>query len=249
MSIRKPSDLTEPCDPDAMEERDFAGLESTQGVSEPEATSDLHEPKLVQASLYLDTKALTLLMARIVKQDEIALTTLYDYLHSRVYALALLITGQIGTAEEVLQDTFWQVWRQAPRFDPARGTPIAWVMTMARSKALDARRSNMRNVLLGLRTEVEEGVEFEDQVASDPVDLLDSVQTDTALHTILATLEPIRRQLIALVFYRGLSHDEVATHTGLPLGTVKSHLRRAMIVLRQTLGSEFNANHFRGLNE
>jgi RNA polymerase sigma factor (sigma-70 family) len=189
----------------------------------------------------LDMAELATLVARVVRQDEAALASLYDSLCGRVYAVALQVTGQIAAAEEVMQDTFWQVWRQAPRFDASRGNVIAWVLTMARSRALDARRASSRNVLDGLRQVVDEHVEHEDAQANDPLDLLLTVQRDSELHTVLATLDPLKRQLISLVFYRGMTHDEVATHTGLPLGTVKSHLRRTFNALRTALGPDFNA--------
>lgn len=86
-----------------------------------------------------------------------------------------------------------------------------------------------------------------DARAADPLDLLDTVQRDTALHTTLATLDPLRRQLIALVFFCGFTHEELATHTSLPLGTVKSHLRRAMLTLRHALGPDFNAGRAEAL--
>jgi RNA polymerase sigma-70 factor (ECF subfamily) len=200
---------------------------------------DMAAPHGVPCSL--DNAALAQLLGRNMRQDEAAMASLYDALCGRVYALALHITGKVGSAEEVLQDTFWQVWRQAPRFDADRGSAIAWVMTMARSRALDARRANGRDLLQSHRQEVDEHHEFEDGSAADPLDLLDTVQRDTALHATLATLEPLRRQLIGLVFYRGLTHDEIATHTGLPLGTVKSHLRRTLITLREALGPDFKA--------
>ena len=79
-------------------------------------------------------------IARIVEQDQQALAELYDALVGRVYGLALRITRQVQLAEEVVEDTFWQVWRQAPRFDPERGTAMAWIMAIARSRALDALR-------------------------------------------------------------------------------------------------------------
>ena len=193
----------------------------------------------------LDNDALAELVVRIVRQDQDAMEAVYDALHSRVYALALHITGRIGTAEEVLQDTFWQVWRQAPRFDAARGSVVAWIMTMTRSRALDALRAARRDVLQSTSQVNEEHFDIADPAADDPQDLLHAVQRDSALHVTLAALDPLRRQLIALVFYRGLTHDEVAAHTGLPLGTVKSHLRRTLIAMREALGPEFG-NHTLG---
>ena len=172
-------------------------------------------------------------IARVVRQDQQALAELYETMAGRVYGLALRITRQVQTAEEVTEDCFWQVWRQAPRFDPARGAAAAWIMTIARSRALDAlRRADTPESLgedrLG-KIEAEDG--------SDPQDLLDAVEKQHHLHAALRDLEPLPRQLVALAFFRGLSHEEIAGQMGLPLGTVKSHIRRALLRLRELLGS------------
>ena len=91
--------------------------------------------------------ALCAWIALIVNRDEAALGNLYEVMIGRVYGLALRITRNAQTAEEVAEDTFWQIWRQAPRFDPARGTAVAWMLTIARSRALDAlRRRRERHV-------------------------------------------------------------------------------------------------------
>ena len=187
----------------------------------------------------LDSAALAELIGRVMRQDEAALAVLYEQLSGRVYAVALHITRQVACAEEVLQDTFWQVWRQAPRFDPLRGSAIAWVLTMARSRALDALRARARDPVQTSRQSVDEADAFADEAADDPLDLLQAVRRDSALHAQLALLDPLRRQLIALAFFRGMTHDEIADHTGLPLGTVKSHFRRTLAALQSALGPDF----------
>lgn len=172
-------------------------------------------------------------IARVVRQDQQALAELYETMAGRVYGLALRITRQVQTAEEVTEDCFWQVWRQAPRFDPARGAAMAWIMTIARSRALDAlRRSDTAESLGEDRLN---GIEAED--GGDPHDLLDAVEKQHRLHAALRDLEPLPRQLVALAFFRGLSHEEIAGQMGLPLGTVKSHIRRALLRLRELLGA------------
>lgn len=178
---------------------------------------------------------LALLVGRVVDQDEAALASLYEQFSGRVYSLVFHITRDSQAAEEVLQDVFWQVWRQAPRFDAQRGSVRGWVCTMARSRALDAYRSQKRDVLLmsGPTTD-----EFLDGMASaepGPQDLLAAAQEDSRLQSALKSLEPLRRQLVSLSFYRGLTHQEIADVTGLPLGTVKSHLRRSLAVLGAAL--------------
>jgi RNA polymerase sigma-70 factor (ECF subfamily) len=170
-------------------------------------------------------------IARVVHQDQQALAELYEARVGRVYGLALRITRQVQTAEEVTEDCFWQVWRQAPRFDAARGGAIAWIMTIARSRALDALRRGDTAQSLG--DEQLAGVEA--GTGSDPHDLLDAVEKQQRLHAALKDLEPLPRQLVALAFFRGLSHEEIAAQMGLPLGTVKSHIRRALLRLRDLL--------------
>jgi RNA polymerase sigma-70 factor (ECF subfamily) len=180
----------------------------------------------------LDEELLQSLIDRIADHDEPALAELYDRLVGRVYGLALRITRRVPMAEEVVQDVFWQVWRQAPRFDGERGSALAWVMTIARSRSLDAlRRVDPEECELEPETlELQQAPE-----GAGPLDLLSALQQGQALHAALARLDPVPRQLLSLAFFRGLSHDEIALHAGLPLGTVKSHIRRALASLKELL--------------
>jgi RNA polymerase sigma-70 factor (ECF subfamily) len=174
---------------------------------------------------------------RVIRQDEAAFGQLYEACVSRVYGLALRITRNAAQAEEVTEDTFWQVWREAPRFDAVRGTAMAWILTIARSRALDSLRAR------DPAESVEDAAELLDaqhaqhtQHNASPMDLLNATQSDHALPDALAQLDPQPRQLIALAFFKGLTHDEIATHTGMPLGTVKSHIRRGLATLKTLLG-------------
>ncbi|MFZ4702647.1 MAG: sigma-70 family RNA polymerase sigma factor [Candidatus Methylumidiphilus sp.] len=179
-----------------------------------------------------DQNVLQAWVFRVVDRDQEALSALYEHLIGRVYGLALRITRSQPLAEEVAQDTFWQVWRQAPRFDPARGTALSWIMTMARSRALDALR-RIETQECGLLPETLECLTTPEH--ESPVDLLFAIQKGNIIQAALAKLEPLPRQLVALAFFRGFSHDEIAGHAGLPLGTVKSHIRRALDTMRQTM--------------
>lgn len=232
-------------DRDPSVEADEPDDEDVAGDANQSGRETLEESSALPCAL--DGEALALLVHQIMHQDEAAMASLYDALSGRVYAVALQVTGQIGSAEEVMQDTFWQVWRQAPRFDASRGSVVAWVLTMTRSRALDLRRANARNVLHALRQTVEDFESCGSDTACDPLDLLDIVQRDSQLHATLATLDPIKRQLIALVFDRGMTHEELAAHAQMPLGTVKSHLRRALQALRDALGPDFNRQRVEGV--
>ncbi len=204
---------------------------------------DAQQPVLVAAAA--DEPQLRAWVTAIVRQDaagEQALAALYTALSGRVFSLALRFTRDVGLAEEVTEDTFWQIWRQAPRFDPSRGPAIAWVLMMARSRALDATRAKNRDAAVPLGDEVMELAQAQHAEqhldAADPSDLLGQVQSNSKLHRALEALEPLPRQLIALAFFRGLTHEEIAEQLTLPLGTVKSHIRRTLTALRGVLGAE-----------
>lgn len=168
-------------------------------------------------------------LRRVVDRDEAALAFLYEVMAGRVYGLALRITRRAQTAEEVVEDTFWQVWRQAPRFDPERGSAAAWIMTMARSRALDALRR------AGVEESLTDDADERPAEGDGPEDLVAATEAGSRVRQALQRLDPLPRQLVALAFFRGFSHEEIAVHTGLPLGTVKSHIRRALGRLKEQL--------------
>lgn len=183
-----------------------------------------------------DDATLAALVHRIVRQDEAAFASFYRELSSRVCALALRITRDIGCAEEVVEDVFWQVWRQAPRFDPARGNASAWVLRIARSRALDALRAMGRNPLrMAFELQGDDAARPTDSGDDDPRQRVADAQSASQIEHALAALDPLRRQLVSLAFLRGYSQAEIAEQTGLPLGTVKSHIRRALVAMKDSI--------------
>ncbi|MBX9894271.1 MAG: sigma-70 family RNA polymerase sigma factor [Nitrosomonas sp.] len=171
-------------------------------------------------------------VAAIATHDEQALEDLYEATLTRVYGVALRITRNPQAAEEVSEDVYWQVWREAPRFDAQRGNVIAWLLMMARSRALDHLRKQDD---VELCEEPELLLSEESAWEGDPQDLLIATQNNRLLNQALEQLEPVQRQLVALTFFRGLTHDEIANCTGMALGTVKSHIRRALKQLQEML--------------
>lgn len=171
-------------------------------------------------------------IAAIVGQDERALAALYDGTVHHVYGLVRRIVRNAATAEEVVEDAYFQVWRQAVRFDPARGNALAWLLAIARSRALDALRHEAR-----FRHDSVDAGDLPDIASEDPPvdELLDLARQRADLHQALMLLGTQPRQLVSLAFLRGLSHEEIAQQTQLPLGTVKSQIRRALLSLRQLL--------------
>ena len=181
----------------------------------------------------LDDAALAALVARIGEHDDKALASLYDATASRVFGLVSRMVSDNALAEEVVEDTYWQVWRQAIRFDGQRGRPLTWLLAMARSRAIDALRRRDRRALTPL--DDEDLAALCDEDGAGPPDLLAATHGQHLLHRALEALEPQPRQLIALAFFRGLTHEEIAGCTGLPLGTVKSQIRRSLQALKQWL--------------
>jgi RNA polymerase sigma-70 factor (ECF subfamily) len=179
-----------------------------------------------------EERPLRTLIGRIVEHDEAALGELYDATHGAVHGLALRITRDAGHAQEVTEDAYRQVWRQALRYDERRGNAMAWLLTIARSRALDALRRDDPAEAHPAPEVLLEGVAA---VAADPQDLLLATERNRAVHAALATLDVLPRQLLALAFFRGLTHEEIAATTRLPLGTVKSHIKRSLAVLRALL--------------
>ena len=205
---------------------------------EEESQAPLARPATLAPSL--DDAALAVLIERITRQDERALQVLYDATSARVHGLALRITQRRALAEEVVEDTFWQVWRQAARFDPGRGRPMTWLLSMARSRAIDAVRRDQRFAHDELPDDDAPLAGASAAVPSQ--DLLDATRGAARVQAALAGLDPRARQLVSLAFFRGLTHEEIAAQEGVPLGSVKSIIRRALQQLRRTLEAEHEAS-------
>lgn len=178
-----------------------------------------------------DNTELMALVLAVASQDETALARLYDGTVSRVYGLALAMAGNQADAEEVVCDVYLQVWRRAAQYDERRGSVLAWLLVNCRSLALD---------LLRRRRSREKGQEPLDVHTLDAADeglsaeeLLNLVQEGTAVHRALSELPEIQCRLIGLAYFRDMSHQEIAELLQLPLGTVKSHIRRGLQHMRK----------------
>ncbi len=170
------------------------------------------------------------LLQAVAKQDHAAFEAFYDATAERALTLILRITRKIEIAEEIVSDVYLQVWRQADRFDPARGNALAWLTVLCRSRALDSLRRDSAAPTSGAAPISE----IPEPEATDyPQDLLVAVEQETTVHAALEQLEPDQRQLLALAYFRGYSHSELAQFTGMPLGTVKTQLRRTLKKLKE----------------
>lgn len=176
------------------------------------------------------------LIADIANADEGALATFYDITASRVYALALRITRDAQAAEEVVVDVYFQIWRQAERYEPHRGPIMTWLLTICRSRSLDyLRRRVSASKLLGDDIPSPSPVTGQ----TDPLDILLTVERDSIIYPALATLAPSEQQLLSLAFFNGFTHQEIATQTRIPLGTVKTTIRKALLNMKQMLRNPF----------
>ncbi len=172
------------------------------------------------------------LIAQTAQGDQTALAALYDRTSPQVYGLIFKILGNRETAEEVTLDVYTQVWRQAHSFDGARGTPGGWLMTLARTRAIDRFRagSSERSKLEAL-----DAASFFASEDPTPDRKLEDQQRQRLVRGALDTLSPEQRETIALGYFYGLSQSEIAQKLGLPLGTVKTRMRLGMIKLRDAL--------------
>jgi RNA polymerase sigma-70 factor (ECF subfamily) len=179
------------------------------------------------------------LMRRVQARDQQALGTLYDLLSPLVNAVVLRILSDTAETEEVLVETFWQVWNGAASYDAARGTVEGWVITMARSRALDRLRARKRQDA-GTASHWEE-----ERLAAATHPTPESValqgEQARAVAAALDTLPAEQRLPIELAYYQGLSQTEIAQRLEQPLGTVKTRLRLGLLRLRHVLQPHLGA--------
>jgi RNA polymerase sigma-70 factor (ECF subfamily) len=184
------------------------------------------------------------LLAAAAAGDASAFEAFYDatFAYARTVARRLLHDG--AACEDLLADCYFEAWRKAGHFDAARGSPVTWLLTLVRSRGLDAlRAAAARPDRAALTSAATEG-DAPDATATapadadaDPAERLWRRQAGAELHAALATLSAPERWVLGLAYLRELSHAEIAQCTGLPLGTVKSHVLRAQNKLRVVLAA------------
>jgi RNA polymerase sigma-70 factor (ECF subfamily) len=198
----------------------------------------------------------TALVAAVAAGSEAALAELYDRHAGAVHGAALRLLGDRQAAEDVVQEAFLTLWNRADRFDPALGSLTAWLLTIARNRAVDRlRAAGRRPRLVSIppaagdaepdaaaleRLAAERGIlGGAGSAAADPEAALDLVETVAALRRTLTVLPEAERTAILLAYHDGLTQSEIAERLGWPLGTVKTRTRRALARLREALGPEF----------
>jgi len=171
------------------------------------------------------------LLVRIREQDERAIEALYERYSGPLYSLAYQVTGGDRFAQDVVQEVFVAVWKNAGRFDPARGSLSSWLFALARHKAIDLvrREANVRRHTADVDLELEEAADDVDQEAWR------RVRRD-AVRAAMTELPEAQRVALEMAFFGGLTHVEASEALGIPLGTAKTRIRTALLRLRDILG-------------
>ena len=178
-------------------------------------------------------------LARVALQDRAALHTVYQLASGRLLAILQRMLDDRAAAEDVLQDTLLLVWQKAGQFPTLRTSPLAWLTTMARHRAIDVLRR--RRPETPLEWTDSDGNARQHDIADaggSPLQQLLDRQADGQLGLCLGRLEPDPRQAVTLAYLEGLTHDELAHRLGKPLGTVKAWIRRSLLRLRDCLGHD-----------
>jgi RNA polymerase sigma factor (sigma-70 family) len=182
------------------------------------------------------------LLSRTALGDRAAFAQLYDRTSGHLFAVLLRVQRDRALAEDLLQEVYVNVWRAAGGFDATRSQPLTWLTSIARNRAIDSlRRTQTQPQLLSTTRDADDDDDSPDAVerapddSPGPLELLGRACDERQLHRCMDGLSASQRQSVALAFYDGLSHAEVAEHLCQPLGTVKSWLRRALQALKQCL--------------
>ena len=175
------------------------------------------------------------LLARVAKGNQEAFARLYEQTSSLLYTLVLRIVRNPGDAADLLQEVYLEAWRKASNYDPTRGAPMAWLVTLARSRAIDwvrALASRGRDVTASLDDTPASDLVSRDM---DALDISAANERHALVQASLKALPPVQQQVIELAFYQGLTHVEISERLHVPLGTIKTRIRLAMDKLRDGL--------------
>ncbi|MEO7814538.1 MAG: sigma-70 family RNA polymerase sigma factor [Sphingomicrobium sp.] len=163
-------------------------------------------------------------------EDRAAFSTLYKLTSAKLFGVCLRICGERQAAEDVLSEVYLTIWRRAGAYEPGRASPISWLATIARNRAIDWRRAAGRKVA----TNLDDAPEVADPAPSAEQRMLASGE-DQRLHSCLDQLEDKQRGAIRTAFFDGLTYAELAERDGVPLGTMKSWVRRGLMRLKDCL--------------
>jgi RNA polymerase sigma-70 factor, ECF subfamily len=167
------------------------------------------------------------LVERVVARDESALAAIYDRYSGMLHAMVMRVVRDTQAAEEILQDIFFQLWNNAAKFDPERGSLPGWLLVSARNRAISRLRRFHR---VGME-------ELEENMVVVPYNVESSLAQEQMVRKVKGAIEAlsdVQKEAVELAFFEGLTHTEIAERTGEPLGTVKTRLRSAIESLKKT---------------
>lgn len=175
------------------------------------------------------------LLREVGRGDRASFEQIYDRFSRPLFSIAYRVLNNREAAEDVLQDVFVQIWNKAALYDPARGRPLTWAITITRNKAVDRLRSLQRRGRL--HEEVERETTVQEQTASHATsaDEADTTSRAAVIRAAVMTLSPEQRRAIELAFFGGLTQVQIAQHLHEPLGTVKARIRRGMMKLKESV--------------
>ncbi len=182
------------------------------------------------------------LIERIKARDQAAMSSLYDSYAKLVYILAYRITGQVEEAEDIVIESFWQIWQQAHQYNAERGQVRHWIIAIARSRALDRMRALRRIPLM--ETVLDYNTACELQALDNPEYETWQIEQSAQVRAALRTLPQKQREVLELAYYFGLTQTEIAAYLSEPLGTIKTRIRLAMLKMREELLYLQNTSHF-----
>jgi RNA polymerase sigma-70 factor (ECF subfamily) len=171
------------------------------------------------------------LIQRMASKDATALDAFYERYNRLAFGLILRIVGNRADAEDVLVEVFWQVWQQSNRYDSSRGKPVAWLLTIARTRAIDCTRSSSRHQTTDDPVEAQSAP----VATSRREDSFVIADTRNAVRRALDGLSEQQKIPLEMAYFQGMSHTEIATALGQPLGTIKDRIRTGMTHLRKAL--------------
>ena len=185
-----------------------------------------------------DDRAVELdLMARVAKRERVAFEQLYDRYSNILYATAMKFLREDADAQDVVQDVFIQIWDKAKLYDPAKGKPLTWALTLTRNRSIDRIRAIQRRGRLREDFEKETVVD-ESAGIREALSGVDASEKNQILRDAVQRLSPEQRKVIEWAFFGGLTQNEVANRLGEPLGTVKARARRGLMKLKELLGTK-----------
>ncbi len=177
------------------------------------------------------------LLRRVAQGDRQSFEQLYDRFSGVLFSTAYRVLNNQEAAEDVLQDVFIQIWEKAPLYDPARGKPMTWAVTLTRNKSIDRLRSIQRRSRLqdDVQRESETLEQFDDRSSFDAVA---SGETSKLVREAIQKLSKDQREAIELAFFSSLTQTEIAERLNEPLGTIKARIRRGMMKLKEVISPE-----------